>query len=732
MGHLVNPIAFRLGHSRSWEDNWYIKNIYYPEFLHSMIRIRQYLYYFWTTKYMEKRGFLLSHLYFYKFLKNLLIKIFLYNIDLEKNIYEFYARGTGIFSDSFYLRFKWKKKKKEPFSYERYKPDLFYSLFLYYSFFSHNKKKFLIKDKEKKKKKKNINLKLYNTMIKKSKNLLYLNKIKEGNLRYFLKLPKSIKKKNEHLKISRYEDKIKISSVNKLNMGFLDFLIYLFFKINMLEKDKENKLKKKMKRRHIEMVLNYPLKIQRWIDLLNKYVATKVKFNIKKKKSIKNFIFFLVIMLQFIMKWKQKFTKIKLRDLNLKLVRVLFLNKILTNFAYFYGVFLRQITSLLSNISKVDFKFCFISNNSVNARFLARYIGLKLRKKFPLFFVINPLKKELKKLAYKKRQNRSHLLRDYYDYKLKKKEIYKDYKESFKNIILYFFNKFIELSFIYYKENLTFITFDYLIYYKIVNKRFIKKFNSKDLKKYFLIYYEEKIWKRKKNIIINNKWILFIVLNCKKIVKKMLWKKKGLNRLSSYIKNKGLINLLFGINKYNMDSLALILFILKFDINTFFFVNKNYISLLMYNFFNNYIFLNINTLFNIESKYLIISNYFLRTYIKYLYISYSYYQFINAFNVNKRKFYLKVKELHKINSYILGYKMSFRGRFTRKQRASSIWFHQGVVPLNTVKGHIDFAFFTIPLKNSSVSIKLWLYKNTEKMLWHNKFINKYKENETTT
>jgi hypothetical protein len=728
MGHLVNPIAFRLGHSRSWEDTWYIKNIYYPEFLHSMIRIRQYLYYFWTTKYMEKRGFLLSHLYFYKFIKNLLIKIFLYNIDLEKNIYEFYARGTGIFSDSFYLRFKWKKKKKEPFSYERYKPDLFYSLFLYYSFFSYNKKKYFIKYK---KKKKNKNLKLYNLSIKKSKNLLFLNKIKNGDLHYFLKLPKTIKKKNENLKIARYEDKIKVFNINKLNMGFLDFLIYIFFKINMLEKDEENKLKKKMKRKHIEMVLNYPLKIQRWIDLLNKYIITKVKLKIKKKKSIKNFIFFLVIMLEFIMKWRKKFTKIKLRDLNLKLVRILFLNKILTNFAYFYGVFLRQITLLLSNIEKVDFKFCFISNNSVNARFLARYIGLKLRKKFPLFSVINPLKKELKKLAYKKRENRSHLLHNYYDYKLKKKQIHKDYKESFKNVVLYFYNKFIELNYIYYKQNLTFITFDYLIYYKIVKKNFINKFNYKNFKKKFLIHYKEKIWK-KKSIIINYKWILFILLNFKNIIKKIWWKKKGLNRLNSYIKNKGLINLLFGVNKYNMDSLAIILFILKFDINTFFFVNKNYVSLLMYNFFNNYIFLNINTLFNIQSKYLIISNYFLKTYIKYLYISYSYYQFINAFNVNKRKIFLKIKELHKINSYILGYKMSFKGRFTRKQRASSIWFHQGVVPLNTVKGHIDFAFFTIPLKNSSVSIKLWLYKNTGKMLWHNKFIDKNKENETTT
>jgi hypothetical protein len=431
------------------------------------------------------------------------------------------------------------------------------------------------------------------------------------------------------------------------------------------------------------------------------------------------------------MKWRKKFTKIKLRDLNLKLVRILFLNKILTNFAYFYGVFLRQITLLLSNIEKVDFKFCFISNNSVNARFLARYIGLKLRKKFPLFSVINPLKKELKKLAYKKRENRSHLLHNYYDYKLKKKQIHKDYKESFKNVVLYFYNKFIELNYIYYKQNLTFITFDYLIYYKIVKKNFINKFNYKNFKKKFLIHYKEKIWK-KKSIIINYKWILFILLNFKNIIKKIWWKKKGLNRLNSYIKNKGLINLLFGVNKYNMDSLAIILFILKFDINTFFFVNKNYVSLLMYNFFNNYIFLNINTLFNIQSKYLIISNYFLKTYIKYLYISYSYYQFINAFNVNKRKIFLKIKELHKINSYILGYKMSFKGRFTRKQRASSIWFHQGVVPLNTVKGHIDFAFFTIPLKNSSVSIKLWLYKNTGKMLWHNKFIDKNKENETTT
>src|SRR3978361_22564 len=100
-----------------------------------MLKIRHYLYYFWTTRYMEKKGILFSHFNIYKFMKNLLIKVFLYNIDLEKNIHYFFARGSSIFSDSFFFRYKKKGKKRFPFLYERYKPDLFFILFLYYSFF---------------------------------------------------------------------------------------------------------------------------------------------------------------------------------------------------------------------------------------------------------------------------------------------------------------------------------------------------------------------------------------------------------------------------------------------------------------------------------------------------------------------------------------------------------------------------------------------------------------------
>jgi len=97
---------------------------------------------------MEKKGILFSHFYIYKFLKKLLVKIFLYNTDLEKNIYALYARGVGIFSDSFYYRYKKKRKKKEPFNYERYKPDLFFLFFLYFVYFSRSKLKRNIKKKK--------------------------------------------------------------------------------------------------------------------------------------------------------------------------------------------------------------------------------------------------------------------------------------------------------------------------------------------------------------------------------------------------------------------------------------------------------------------------------------------------------------------------------------------------------------------------------------------------------
>jgi ribosomal protein S3 len=65
---------------------------------------------------------------------------------------------------------------------------------------------------------------------------------------------------------------------------------------------------------------------------------------------------------------------------------------------------------------------------------------------------------------------------------------------------------------------------------------------------------------------------------------------------------------------------------------------------------------------------------------------------------------------HNINEYkksgLVAYKMAFKGRFSRKQRASSIWYAHGRASLNRLDLKVDYAFVKVPLKNSAVSIKI--------------------------
>ena len=57
--------------------------------------------------------------------------------------------------------------------------------------------------------------------------------------------------------------------------------------------------------------------------------------------------------------------------------------------------------------------------------------------------------------------------------------------------------------------------------------------------------------------------------------------------------------------------------------------------------------------------------------------------------------------------------MAFKGSFSRKQRASSIWYSNGRASLNRLDLEVDYAFVKVPLKNSIVSIKIWLFRNTK-------------------
>lgn len=81
--------------------------------------------------------------------------------------------------------------------------------------------------------------------------------------------------------------------------------------------------------------------------------------------------------------------------------------------------------------------------------------------------------------------------------------------------------------------------------------------------------------------------------------------------------------------------------------------------------------------------------------------------FDSLFNVNRRnlRFYSPPAQgLH-------GFRIRLHGRFTRKQIASSYNFQDGIISLNSMDSFIDYGFSTIPIRNSSIGIKVWLNRD---------------------
>lgn len=736
MGHLINPIAFRLGHARSWEDNWFVRNLYYPEYLHSILKIRSYLYFFFTTKFMERRGVLLSHFLLFKFIKVLLIKIYLYNIDLEKTSNIYYYQGYSLFNSSLQkIRAGITKATSIPHFYKIYNFDVFFLVYIFYKFFFKykiylKKKKLVIKKKKKIYKKL---LGFYNYYL----NQWVFNQLKNDKDK--VSIPNKLFDKKKFIyynpkksKVSRLDLKINIDLSNFVNMSFMDFYLYLFYKVRVKDFNADLEFEK------------YPWKFDyipnffdKWKSLIKLYKNLKfLKYKNSKFKNNNYFIFYANFILFFfnLLKKNKEGRLIRLRKFTFKLVRLIFYSRFYNKFTFFYTKFLKVLISLITNIKNLVFKFVSITNGSINAKFLARYIGLKLKRKHPLFRVINPIKRELRKFSFQKKDSLRIRLSKIYGLELKNQYIINTNKKEFIYLLLLIYDLYEKDYFLYYKKNQTHMTFDLYIYitmlYKYKKKKIISKLDN-FIKNKFLIYF---FWvkkktgylflKKKPKIPLSTLFFKISINLIKKTFNNYNNLKKNINILLDFISKKIFINLILGANRLNLDFLYKNFFLVSFDINIFKILNLNFMCLIINTILNNCILLNYNSLINIDSKTLFISNYFLCTFMDYIYTIYSFKNIEQFAKVNKRLLYYKIKSIYKSNSYLLGFKMSFKGRFSRKQRASSIWFHQGYVPLNTIKSNIDFAFLSVPIKNSAVSIKLWLYKNTSATLWNLQFLNK--------
>lgn len=102
------------------------------------------------------------------------------------------------------------------------------------------------------------------------------------------------------------------------------------------------------------------------------------------------------------------------------------------------------------------------------------------------------------------------------------------------------------------------------------------------------------------------------------------------------------------------------------------------------------------------------SSFFNKNYINYIKLK-TIWNIFNKLNLrNERDLYIP-----KYKRFLVGFKLVLKGRFSRKQRASKISLIIGKVPLNSLKFNIEYAFATIPLKNSAISLKLYLCKNKD-------------------
>jgi hypothetical protein len=111
MGHLINPISTRIGKFLYWEDFWFVEHIYYPEYLHSLLKIKLYLIYFFETSLFENNKILYSHFDFLCQYRFLIIRVYLYFVGFFRHLSDFFLELDEEFI--FYLNRKVFKKHEK-------------------------------------------------------------------------------------------------------------------------------------------------------------------------------------------------------------------------------------------------------------------------------------------------------------------------------------------------------------------------------------------------------------------------------------------------------------------------------------------------------------------------------------------------------------------------------------------------------------------------------------------
>jgi hypothetical protein len=320
---------------------------------------------------------------------------------------------------------------------------------------------------------------------------------------------------------------------------------------------------------------------------------------------------------------------------------------------------LSSIFSFIFGLNHIITKIYIISNDDVTAKFISRFMARKYDQGSAVMDMINPLTKELKTVV----EN----LRDY-----SVKAALKDsksggflmyYRGIFKNFLMIMYSAFAQEIYKFYKNKYIWLTFEFLIL-KIQN---IKKF--KNIK--ILIGLSKKL--------VKNKIGFFLFFNTKFIFFKKL-----------------IFNTVLAWNSFFLRSVI--------DFYDFYNHVIEELDTLNYVFFWNS---NIQINAGIIQRYLVNLNRF----IKNAYFNFNFLYNVSFLNKRKMRAAISTKIKNLKGEGILGFKFQIKGRFSRRQKVSSVYFKHGLMPVNTISANIEYAYYVIPIENSATIVKVWIYRN---------------------
>jgi len=346
MGVVLNPVGYRIGYFISWSDAWYVHRINYSAFLHNMLYLKSLIYFILYLYFPRKFSYwVYSHLSISLFRNKLFLNIYIYNAFTRDVIYDtaFWMRW-GKFRK---IRFPTFWLKKQLIDYNRMAQRWF------------------------------IIMQCLNIPI---------SKLTFDHVKYRYRYYKG--RKIKRLKMKHY--------LNKRDWYAREEIVLLKRMLFLMKKG-YNKFGSKFLKFYYE----------KWYYKIFKFKITKKSKNFLLKIIQNNYKFLFYII---------SFFDFSLKCINLSYPKRLFKSKDMRFFLniYIYWFLHRPIFFQFSKfvellIVKFDknlnfkLKFFMLDNTSINASFLARYVGTALKLKFSFKDVMVPIKKKFKKIdVYKK------------------------------------------------------------------------------------------------------------------------------------------------------------------------------------------------------------------------------------------------------------------------------------------------------------------------------------------